>query len=573
MSDATIANWLQRIAIFRQYAPNTLLSASGGFWTLDYGSTIPYSKFKPVDAKLDLRATLLSSVSEVSSCCWRQLGGIYGPTTNFDDGSTLTEAKQAAAIINRRGGYMKSLWGTTTRKWFAADVAVTDCGWGVSGQAAIIQNIIDNMPTMFSNGFRGMVLRNLSPPNEFRFMGQNNEAGFTWYPPSSGNYITSTTIAKGLTQAVNLMKGLSYSSTTIAVAAVASKWTSSFIQVSATPNTNVASLSYSFTDLSKVVRTGSLPLISGTTNNYGAKPAVTMPAGAAVTITVTLKSGVQQKTTLTNGQSRSVTKKLPGFNAYWIQVVVSPSTGVTAVSGSYVDAAKITRTVTLTKNSADGSYMGGPPNQIPYGGQVTITVTSSGGQQKAYLTSGTSLTVASVAGWNSWWIQLSVSPNTLVSKVTASFTDASKVKRTVTLSKISGTTQYSGSPGAQIPTGGQVAVATTLTDGTVQTYYITNKSSRTEVEDEPNQPASHSKWTTALAVLGGAILLSVAAAVLVLSALSISKRRRAAATDEEAVETTEELKANDSDSPMTPVDLGFKSPLTPTPLLVGGKAR
>jgi hypothetical protein len=524
ISSDGINNFLARIKIFRQYAPNAKLSASGGFWTLDYGSSsINYAAFKSVDALLDLRSTLYSAVTSDSSCCWRQLSGSSGPTTMYTDGVSLATAQQSTSILNRRNGYMNKLWGTTSRKWFAADVAVTSCGWGVSGQAAIIQNIVSNLPTLFSAGFRGMVLRNISPPTQYRFMGQNNEAGFTWYPPSSGVYTTSTTVAAGLTAAVNLMKGLSYSTTSISVTAVSAKWTSNFIAVVVSPVTNVAKVTASYVDSSSVSRSITLALVSGTTTQFSGTTPNTMPSGAAVSIVVTLKSGVTQKNVLTNGVSRSVAKVLPGFNSYWIQVSVTPLTSVTKVTAQYLDWSKVSHTVTLTKN-AYSQYQAAPPTQIPYGNAVTITATDSTGTQKGIVYSGTVLTVKTISGWNSWWIQISVSPVTLVTKVKATFTDYSKVKHVIGLTYISGTTQYQGSPGAQIPTGGQVQIDVTLSDGTVQTYYLTNTASRSG-EEEATPGALYSKWISLVFYIGGFFVISTALAVGVILILQCRTRQ------------------------------------------------
>jgi hypothetical protein len=557
LSTDGIQNFKDRIAIFRKYAPNTLLSSSGGFWTVPYGTTLNYAAFKAVDNLLDFRSTLYSAVSNNDSCCWRQLDGQGGATTMFTDGATITNAVESAAILNARNSYMNNFWGTTTRKWYGADVAVTDCGWGVYGQASIIQNLVNNLPAMFAAGFRGMVFRDISAPSQYRFMGYNNEAGFTWYPPSSGIYATGTAVQNGLSLAAALMKSKvstaspsspsspSTPAPTVqrTVTAVSPGWNSWWIQVYVTPSSDIVSGSASYVDATGTTRTLTLGTVAaaGSSQWMGGPPSA-IPLTNPVTITFVNNQGGKETYTIYNGQPITVSKVTPGMNSWWIQVGVTPSDYVSTVTAQYADWNGYSQQVTLTKNTW-GQYMGSPPNQIPYGAQVNFKVTLTDGSIKSYsLTSGVALTVTKVAGsWNSWWLQINISPNSLVTGVTASFYDSTGWKRVVGLTAISGTSQYMASPTAQLSSNQEVVITVTLSDGTSQTYSLYNTASRDDAVPRPHDiKDTIPVWIQVIGAVCGFFLTSTVLAVVILGILKL--RRSGAAesyspVDEELVET------------------------------------
>lgn len=556
VSAAGIQSFKDRIAIFRQKAPNAILSSSAGLWSVPYGAILDYYAFTPVDRLLDLRSTLYSAVSNVDSCCWRQLDGQGGTTTMFTDGKAISTAQQTASILNANKVYMDNLWGTTSRKWYAADVAVTDCGWGVSGQTAIIKNLVDNLQTMFANGFRGIMLRNYSPPNQFRFMGQNNEAGFTWYPPSSGVYTTAVEIARGLGIVRYLMKNKATSAPAISaprsVTAVTPGWNSWWIQVQVTPFTDVTGVKATYTDATGVSRSATLSIVEtvGKSQWMGAPPTV-IPYGASVSITLTLQSGKTETHSVKNGQSISVAKTLPGWNSWWIQVGVSPGDSVGSVGVQYIDWNGATQYVTLTKN-VWGSYMAPPPTQIPYGAECTVFVYLRDSTVYKYtVKNGEALTVTTVPGaWNSWWIQVQVTPNEKVTSVAASFYDTSGWKRVVTLSPIAGTQQYMASPVVQMREEQEVVISVTLSDGTLQTYSVYNNP-RSEAKAEPREhdiADVYPWWVKTLLGIGGTVLSTALLSLVVVGILAYRRSRR------DPFENFEEEYPDTPETPQSPVD-------------------
>ncbi len=183
-----------RIWGWRTYAPNTVLSTSPGLWNQFPAS--PYSFFKSIDNQLDMRGTLYSAVSSDSSCTWRDDGSVF-----TDHIGTLATSLTIGTDLATDFAFQGKVWGTDSRKWISADVAITSCGWGTSGRVQIIQSLINKMPSLIASGWRGMVLRNEAPPSYLRWMGHNNEAGFVWSTDSS----TVSVINSGLGTAKSIL--------------------------------------------------------------------------------------------------------------------------------------------------------------------------------------------------------------------------------------------------------------------------------------------------------------------------------------------------------------------------------
>jgi len=228
-----------------------------------------------------MRGHLHHIVSNVATCTTRTAN--YGGS--YTGGTTSADAQLVATYISGYKSKMDAAWGAKTAatdRFITADIAITSCGWGASGQAAIIQKIVDNMACLYKSGWRGMALRNSGPSDIERYMGIGNEGGFVW----STNAASVTAINNGITQATKALAGTltcvpAAASFTVTKNASSNAW---WIQIKVTPSSDVSSIVLSYTGGSTT-----LSPASWGGDDFTGSPASAIPAGT-VTLTITSKS-------------------------------------------------------------------------------------------------------------------------------------------------------------------------------------------------------------------------------------------------------------------------------------------
>jgi hypothetical protein len=164
---------------------------------------------------LDLRSNIFRAPSNADTCTWRVLVGETQNTT-YTEGRSIDDAEQISGYLYAANNFGNQFWGIDSRKWITSDVAITSCGWGSAGRVLILQNLIASLYNLMQNGWRGMVLRNQASVTGYRFMGENNEAGYVWAP---GDTATASAVDQGLQFAWTLLQsswGLGTTTTTVA---------------------------------------------------------------------------------------------------------------------------------------------------------------------------------------------------------------------------------------------------------------------------------------------------------------------------------------------------------------------
>eukprot|EP00761_Pharyngomonas_kirbyi_P008409 gb/GECH01008420.1/.p1 GENE.gb/GECH01008420.1/~~gb/GECH01008420.1/.p1 ORF type:complete len:431 (+),score=102.26 gb/GECH01008420.1/:1-1293(+) len=188
-------NMRERIQQYRHYAPNTELLSTPGLWKPDHF----YGFFDSLDSQMDHRGDILHMASDQSHCTSRLYGG------NFADGRGFNSAQGIGHYVVRDMKRTQHLWGSSSgsgRYFVTGDLAVTNCGWGVDGQADIFRRLVDNFNFLYEQGWRGAVIRNEAPSKAERYMGVKNEGGFVW----SHHSRVKSEIDRGLNLARQIMR-------------------------------------------------------------------------------------------------------------------------------------------------------------------------------------------------------------------------------------------------------------------------------------------------------------------------------------------------------------------------------
>jgi len=382
-SPAGIQSFKNRIQVYRQFAPMTKLLSSPGLWKTD----AQYAWFAQIDALLDMRSNIFFATSNERSCLLKPDGVSIGVT-----GKSLNEALAMGDKINADRLRFNRLWGSSATKYIiTGDAAVTSCGWGETNQAAIINKLVDRMDCLYSDGWRGANIRNAGPDNLWeRAMGVQNEGQFVY----SNGVNARNAMKRGLDRAIQIMKNgatcVPPPPTPFTVSHMKSS-SQNWAQLTADPSFDVAGIVLNYngqsTRLSKASWgeewVGAANIASGTS----VQVVIEKTSGGSTTVQIAwLQSDSAPTPSPTPAPAPaptpapapgpapagSLTVTNTGSNEWWAQVQLSPKTGITSVTISYLGV------IQPLKLESYGDWTSGLSSRIPSGTRVTVTYVKSG---------------------------------------------------------------------------------------------------------------------------------------------------------------------------------------------------
>ncbi len=252
------------------------------------------------------------------------------------------------------------------------------------------------------------------------------------------------------------------SAPTLTVAKTAG-WNDWWIEVSVSPNTNVQSVSASY-------------VANGATQNVPLAPApaewnvpwyrngasVQIPNPSAVIISVFMKDGSLQKYTVYNGNPP------PSTGAPTTTTTATPTTTKAPTAAPTTTKPPTTKAPSTTTKAPTSAPTSAPTTTKAPTATTTKAPTSAP-------TSVGSRSVTKTSGWNSWFIQISVVPNTGINSVSAKYV-ANGQTYTIALKPVPWVQpQYwsENSLPAGIPNGAAVTITVNSSNG-VETYLLYN---------------------------------------------------------------------------------------------------
>ena len=177
------------VGAFRTYAKQAVLINGVGLWKADS----VYQCFASTDAgkypgttnlhKLfNAHGMLMHLVSSVWDCTRRDPGHfLYNSEPNYPDALTFQGARDFIANLDnptthRAFPRLRRLLGANSV--YLTDVAITDCGWGESGQTTLFNDLAAQLVPLYeSQGLRGASFRSGGPDKTECYMGVKNERG------------------------------------------------------------------------------------------------------------------------------------------------------------------------------------------------------------------------------------------------------------------------------------------------------------------------------------------------------------------------------------------------------------
>lgn len=381
-SPAGIDSFKQRIATYRQLAPNAKLLSSPGGWKPDD----QYPWFAQVDALLDLRSNIFHAANNERQCLLKPDGQSIGVA-----GKSLNEALAMGEKLNADRMRMNRLWGATGKLFVTGDAAVTSCGWGEAGQAAIINKLVDRMDCLYQDGWRGANFRNKGPDNLWeRAMGVKNEGQFTY----SNGPNARAAMKRGLERAIQIMRNgpscIPPPPTPLDVTVLTGS-SQHWAQLKIDPPFDVAGVSLEYNGqtvrLSKASWgdewVSSINITPGTT----VKVVVDKTSGGTSAVTMYwLQAGPSPATPSPSTPTPSPATPTPSApapsgplritpvnsNEYWVQLEFSSNTGVSSASLSYLGV------ILPLKQESYGHWTASPSSAIPVGTAVTVNYVKDG---------------------------------------------------------------------------------------------------------------------------------------------------------------------------------------------------
>ena len=159
-------------------APNAVTINQSSFWA---NSATPYTCYADTAKTMHAQGFLIHIANKDPDCTWRT-SNYNGP---YDEGGdTTTTSLQIVDKAKRKADLTRTAFGTD--RSFLSDLAVTQCEWGGQHQADIFDRLADAIPTLYKDkGLRGALIRTGGPSENQRYLGVNNEGGFTWSSQSA----------------------------------------------------------------------------------------------------------------------------------------------------------------------------------------------------------------------------------------------------------------------------------------------------------------------------------------------------------------------------------------------------